>query len=131
MGGYGEGDVTLVNVRHSFEKSTKVERLVLDLSRGTSGKGVERPGFFHIAIQKNPPRVVIDLQNVTRSKVNEQQVTTVLRKAHFFSKALFYEDQRSKDLTIELPMKSRAKIEVFELVVPGKPGRIVLDTKAL
>src|SRR5947208_630414 len=85
VGGFDQGVLTLLNVRHSFQKN--IERIVFDLGRDDK-RSVERPGFFHIAIQKKPSRVIIDLQNVSKSKVSESQITQILRKAHFFSKAV-------------------------------------------
>src|SRR4051794_11573402 len=55
VGGYDQGPVTLANVRHSYSLKDKMERVVLDLE-GAGGDGknrLQRPGFFHFALQKN------------------------------------------------------------------------------
>jgi hypothetical protein len=128
VGGHSQQRLTLLNFRHSLSEGSQ-ERLVLDMGDGAEGRPVDRAGFFHVSIQKSPRRVVIDLENTEKSNVTAQQVTRALRKSPYFAKAEFFFDHRSKNLTIELPLKSRAQIEVFELVSIGKPGRIVIDAK--
>ena len=128
VGGHSQPKLILLNVRHSLTGNGQ-ERIVLDMGEGLEERPVDRPGFFHISIQKNPRRVVIDLENTEKAKVTAQQVTRLLKKSPYFSKADFYSDHRSKNLTIELSLKNRAQIEVFELVSIGKSGRIVIDAK--
>ena len=38
--------MTLVNVRHSYDAQTHLERLVLDLAPAGKTSSVQRPGFF-------------------------------------------------------------------------------------
>jgi hypothetical protein len=127
VGGHSQPKLILLNVRHNLEANGQ-ERLVLDMG-GDDDAPVDRPGFFHVSIQKTPRRVVIDLENTEKFRVTAQQVTRLLSKSPFFTRAEFYADHQSKNLTIELPLKTRAQIEVFELVSIGKPGRIVIDVK--
>ena len=128
VGGRDRGPLTLENVRHSVQTSTGLERVVFDVASAASDS-VGRPGFFHIAIQKKPRRVVIDLQDVNGAKLNAPQVTRVLQSSPYFSKAVYYFDRAHQALTIELPLKTDAEIEVFELASSDKPGRIVMDIR--
>lgn len=128
IGGFDQGTLSLLNVRHSFQKQSKLERIVFDLAKD-DGKPAERPGFFHVSVQRNLNRVVIDLENIGRTKVTAAQVTRLFQKAHYFSAARFYYDSRTRNLTVEMSTKNKPKVEVFELVTSGKPGRIVLDAK--
>ena len=127
VGGFEQGPATLVNVRHSFAAAGHLERIVFDVSHNTDSKDVNRPGFFHVAIKSN--RVVIDLEDLTESKVTEKQVTQLLSKSHFFSSASFFRDTKNGNLTISMPLKAKVKIEIFELASTDKPGRIVIDAK--
>lgn len=125
VGGHDHGPLTLLNVRHSLKG--KIERLVFDLGGQTADDGVERPGFFHITIQSKPQRIVVDLENVTNSKVTAQQISRLFSKSPYLSKISIFEDPFHQDMTIELPLKVAAQMEAFELVTAGKPGRIVVD----
>ena len=129
VGGRDHGPLTLLNVRHSLKG--KIERLVFDLGQKGVVGGVERPGFFHISIQTKPQRIVIDLENVTNTKVTAQQISHLFSKSPYLSKISLFEDSFHQNMTIELPLKSPAQMEVFELVTAGKPGRIVLDITSL
>jgi hypothetical protein len=129
VGGRDHGLLTLFNVRHSL--TPKFERLVFDLGDKGKTDGVERPGFFHISVQYSLKRIVIDLENVAESEVNSEQVAKLFKNSTTFSKVSMVSDSLHKNLTIELPLKKKSEVEVFELVTPGKPGRIVMDTRPL
>lgn len=130
VGGHDHGPLTLLNVRHSLKG--KIERLVFDLGQQPSNMdGVERPGFFHISIQTKPQRIVIDLENVTNSKVTAQQISRLFSKSPYLSKVSLFEDSFHQNMTLELPLKIAAQMEAFELVTAGKPGRIVVDITSL
>ena len=53
IGGYDRGIQELLGVRESFDKNSLIERLVLDIAPKAKILGTERPGFFHVSIQKN------------------------------------------------------------------------------
>jgi len=147
VGGFEHGPQVLLSMRRSYDKDTKIERIVLDLgpeqgsptqNPGEKSEGFKagRPGFFHVSYQKNPRRVLVDLHNVTTTKVDESKAKQILGKSHFFRLPRIIADSYTNDLTIELPLreeiKSRSKlpkVEVFELSSVGQPGRIVIDTK--
>jgi hypothetical protein len=128
VGGRDRGPLQLENVRHSVQKSSGLERVVFDVGTAAA-HDAGRPGFFHIAIQKKPRRVVIDLQDISGARISAAQVSKVLQTSPYFSKAFYYGDRANHSLTIELPMKTNAEIEVFELVSTDKPGRIVMDVR--
>ena len=132
VGGFEQGPLTLLNVRHSYSDSSRLERLVLDFSNLKSSE-VKRPGFFHASIQQNKygvKRIVLDLSDILQMKVTEKQVRQLLSKSRFFSSVAFYKDELSKSITVELILKTEIKCEVFELASHDKPGRIVIDVKA-
>jgi hypothetical protein len=129
VGGHDHGPLSLIDVRHSLQAN--MERLVFDVGQNVNDDSVERPGFFHIAIQDRPNRIVVDLENITKVKINAQQIASLFKKSPFFSKVSIYEDPFHQSLTLEFPLKVRAEMEVFELVTPGKPGRIVMDIRKL
>ncbi len=129
VGGRAHGPLALLNFRHSL--TPRFERLVFDLGLTNTPAGVERPGFFHIAIQDKPKRIVVDLEDVTESKINPSQMAKLFVKSPFFNRVNFVSDPVHKNFTLEFPLKASAQIEVFELVTPGKPGRIVMDVRRL
>ena len=141
IGGHEQGPINLLNVRYNISAwlsagsgaghnaGDKVERLVFDVGGDKPEQSSGRPGFFHITVQKSPRRVVVDLEDIAQTRVTAEQLTKLIEKSPHLSKVKFYYDSRFKNLTIEMPLKVAAKIEVFELASVGKPGRIVLDLK--
>ncbi|CAM6001616.1 unnamed protein product [Sphagnum balticum] len=71
VGGADHGAVSLLNVRHNLKD---VERIVLDTGPKVEDPNIDRPTFFHAAIQESPRRIVVDLENVTDSKVTADQI---------------------------------------------------------
>jgi hypothetical protein len=131
VGGHDQGPVSLLNFRQSVDKNSGVERVVLDIAEFDGVKPALRPGFFHVAIQKNQKRVVIDLENTVPSKINGQLIGRYLQRSKYFSSGTMYYDEINKNLTIEMSLKKKAQIEVFELVSAGRAGRIVIDVKGM
>lgn len=129
VGGYDKGGQILKSLRAHFDKETKVERVVLDLSSLHKDLAADRPGFFHISIQKDLKRILVSLENITENKVSSQGLLNSLAKSHFIKGGRFYYDEFKKNLTIELEMNKTAKVEVFELSGVKQNGRIVLDIK--
>ena len=121
VGGHTQENLTLFNVRQSRQKHFE-ERLVFDI-------GNTRPGFFHISIQKNLHRLVIDLENTVDSKVTASRLKEIFRKSRIFKTPHLFQDTLTKSVTIEIPLKREVQVEVFELAGFKMPGRIVVDVK--
>lgn len=128
IGGYDRGLQFLLGMRKNFDKESKVERVVLEMAPQGRLK-TERPGFFHISVQKNPQRIIVDLQNVSSSKVDEDKLKKLFKTSEYLGELKIYDDHFTKNLTLEIPLKSQAKVEVFELAGVGQPGRLVIDVK--
>jgi hypothetical protein len=137
VGGFDQGEVRLLDVRHSYDTHLKMERLVFDTTPiakvKKNGENINRPGFFHVAIRsgESGSKLVLDLSHCTQPQVTASQVMKLFSRSRFFSSAQFAQDSETKSLTIELLTKSPAEFEVFELASESKPGRIVIDAKGL
>ncbi len=129
IGGYDRGAQSLAGIRENFDKESKIERIVLDVTPPGPTLHAGRPGFFHVSVQKAPKRVLIDLQNVSGGKYSEERIKKVFEKSKYFFPPKIYTDTLTKNLTLELPMKEQGKVEVFELAGVDQPGRIVIDVK--
>ncbi len=133
IGGFEHGVQSLVSVRRSFDQDTKVEKTVIEISSGGKKNSPERPGFYHISLQKKPRRLLIDMHNVVGSKMSEELLRKNFSLSRYFSDVKIFEDPMTKSMTLEIPLrettKASMKIEVFELSSVGQPGRIVIDAK--
>ena len=132
IGGFDRGIQELLNVRGHFDKDSRVERLVLDMAPPAKGSGrvlaTERPGFFHVSVQKDKKRILVDLQNVL-DKTSEEKIKRAIKNSPYISDAKIYQDSITKNLTLELSTKQAVRVEVFELAGVGQPGRLVIDVK--
>jgi len=127
VGGQHQDGLALRTVRESFTKQSSVERVVLDVSSSGGKTNPTRPGFFHLAIQTTPLRIVIDLEDTNTSMISAQDLTRVFKHSHYFQKPVLITSQEDKTVTLELTLKQPLKFEVFELGSSDKPARIVID----
>ena len=127
VGGQHQADLSLLSVRKSFDKKNSTERIVLDIVASDGKTPVLRPGFFHLAIQQQPARIVIDLENTTRSIVSASDLAKVFSNSHFFQRPALITSSNDKTVTLELALKVPVKLDVFELSATDKPARIVVD----
>ncbi|MBK9294601.1 MAG: hypothetical protein IPM57_09170 [Oligoflexia bacterium] len=129
VGGYDNGVQVLNSLRSNYNKDSKIERVVLDLSSFHKNLAAKRPGFFHISVQKNKKRILISLENIIENKLNDEKLSKVLNKSEFIESGRIFFDDTNKNLTLELKLAKLAQVEVFELSRVKKNGRIVLDLK--
>lgn len=133
-GVYTGGTITtplsLITVRRHYAAKAQVERIFLDMGdfAGEPLKG--GVGHFHVGIEKNPSRVVIDLNQVQRAGITEKQLVKTFEKSPFVKTATMRFDPEEQVTTMILEMKKPVGVEVIELPSKTKASRIVVDLKA-
>ena len=103
------------------------ERIVLDIGdiRGAPRKGL--PGYYHVEMQDNPNRVIIDLAQMPNVLVNEKKINERLKNSKLIQHSSILLDPTDQTLSLILDLKRPAKAQVFQ--VAGKKGtsRVVVD----
>jgi hypothetical protein len=136
VGGRDQGKASMVALRHGISSELGIERLVIDtaaLEKTGSARPLNvpgRPGFFHVSVQENPRRLLIELEGVVKTQVSPRKLLTETKKSEFLGAPVLFVDSINQSTTIEIPMTKKAQVEVFELANPEKPGRIVIDIKS-
>lgn len=124
-GGLAGTGFSLTNV--TLAKVSGKERVVLDLGdmNGAPMKGL--PGYYHVELQDNPRRVIIDLAQTPNVFIDEKSIKARLKDSKLISSASVLIDPADQTLSLILDLRHKAKAQVYQ--VPGKkgPGRVVVD----
>ncbi len=127
-GRVGKG-YTLLNIRRSFSKKAKIERVVLDIGDLRGRPVLGEVNYFHVSVDKGLSRVVVDLSQVSRSGVSQAQLLELFKKSPLVRSAEITYDPEDVSTNLVLKMKKPTFVEVFQLSEPNAPGRIVIDMK--
>ena len=128
-GGQAGPGFTLLNVRRENSKNQTLERVILDIGDREGKPLLNRLGYFHVSVEKEPSRVVIDLSQVLRSRVSEISLGKLFLKSPFVCRAEMSMEIGDNTAKIVLDTKVPVVAEVFEMPSKNKPSRIVIDIK--
>jgi hypothetical protein len=129
IGGEAGAGFSLLNVRRQHSPKIGVERVILDIGDREGLPLKTHPGFFHVSIEKKPARIVIDLSQVTRSKVTEMELVKIFSASPFIKSVELSMDAEDSAATLVFNTKTSVAVEVFQLPLNKKSGRLVIDVK--
>lgn len=127
-GGAGGRILTLLNLRRQYSAKANIERIVLDQGDQYARPLKGRSGYFHVAIEKKPNRVVIDLNQVQSANVTSESLTRLFKKSPFVSSTSMAFDPEDHSTTVVLNLKFAVAVEVFEKSTANGAG-LVIDLK--
>ncbi len=125
----GSRGYSLLDVRRIFAAKDKIERVLIDFGdgEGKALKGV--PGYYHVSIEKGQTRIVIDLSQMLGSNINQEKIRQIFRGSTMVKEARINYDPVDSNITLQLILKKKALLEVFQLPSQDKPSRLVIDLK--
>ena len=129
IGGQAGAGFTLLNVRREHSQKLSMERIIFDLGDRAGQPLLKRLGYFHISVEKNPSRIVIDLSQVARSRVSEMDLVKLFSKSPFVAKVEMSMEPEDSAAKIVLNTKTPIAAEIFEMPSNKKASRIVIDLK--
>jgi hypothetical protein len=128
-GGVLKGTVSLLGIRRILSQNTGIDRWIIDLGDAVGAPLAERPSYFHIAVDREQKRVVIDLQNVASSKLDEDQIRAILKQSPYVRGADLRVDGAKRMTHLTVFLKQEVEVEAFELPAKEKGGRIAMDVR--
>lgn len=120
---------TLLDIRRIQAPKDKIERLLLDLGDAQGQPLKNRVSYFQVSLEKNNPRVVIDLSQMNASGVDQKKISQIFKSSTFVKTAKINFDPIDTTITIQLELKKNVQLEAFQLTDKTKAGRIVIDLK--
>jgi hypothetical protein len=128
-GGRAEQGQNLMKVRRVTSTKVGMERVIFDLG-GLDSKPLTSPGYFHVSVDAQNSRVVVQLNQMLRAQTNEAQIRQVFAKSAFVKSVDFTVDPQDSTGTVVLNLKRPVQAEVFSLKGNKKAtARLVLDLK--
>lgn len=129
IGGQAGPGFTLLNVRHESSNKLAMERIIFDLGDREGRPLLNQLGYFHVSVEKNPSRLIIDLSQVARSRVSEINLARVFAKSPLVAKVQMSMEPEDNQARIVLNTKVPVAAEVFEMPSDKKASRLVIDLK--
>ncbi len=125
IGGESGKAFSILNVERKNEKTG--ERIVINYGDEGGRKLMGKTGFFHVSLEQNPPRLVVDLSQVQRTGVDEKKLAAIFRNSANVKSTEMTMDPEdfSTNLTLYLKQPVRARVNTFK--DPKQQGRIVID----
>lgn len=119
-------DVVIKAVRRAVNPG--YERVVLDLegNRGGDSFKINRPPFFHVAVNPDEKRVVFTLFGHPRLGFDTQKVLAAFKKSPIVKNVELLPQVEDQSWTFVMNLKAERGVEVMEL---SNPVRIVLDVR--
>lgn len=129
IGGQAGTGFTLLNVRRESSNKLAMERIIFDMGDRDGQPLLKKLGYFHVSVEKNPSRIVIDLSQVSRSRVSEINLAKMFEKSPFVSKVEMSMEPEDNAAKIVLNTKVPVAAEIFEMPSDKKASRLVVDLK--
>ncbi|MEO0335261.1 MAG: hypothetical protein AAF202_02640 [Pseudomonadota bacterium] len=127
LGGKISEGFTLLKVRRGLSNKSKMERVVLDIG-DLVGKPVKNQmAYHHINIDGKRNRLVVELNQVARSGVDQAELKKMFRESPYVGSADIIFDPEDLTTSLILNFKRKTKVEVFNQISPDQPSRIVID----
>jgi hypothetical protein len=106
-----------------------VERLILTYGDQDGVPLKTQPGYFHLSLDQAGERLVLDLSQVMKTAIDQQDLIKELRGSHLVAKTDMSMDPQDGTTNITLfmrtPVETRAQIEMAE----DKQNQIVIDIR--
>jgi hypothetical protein len=131
VGGQAGTAYSLLRVRRDLSEKLGMERIILDLgdAEGRPLRGIV--SYFQASVEKSPPRLVLDLAQLSRSGVNESTLRKIFSTSPYVRRVELTADPEDHSASLTFAFKQPMAVEVFSMPSRTKASRIVIDIKTL
>lgn len=111
----------------TLAKTAGKERIVIDIGDMAGSPVRGYPGYYHVEMQENPRRLIIDFAQTPNAMIDEKAINGKLKDSSLVASSTLLLDPTDQTMSLILDLKKKAKAQVFQ--VPGKKGtgRVVVD----
>lgn len=131
VGGRAGRGYSLLKVRRDLSTKLGMERVILDIGDLEGRPALGKVNYFQATVEKNPPRVVIDLAQLSRSAVDEATLKKTFAKSPYVKNVELSSDPEDHSASMVIFLRQPMLVEVFEMPSDKKASRIVLDMKKM
>ncbi len=128
-GGIAQKPTSLLNIRAKYSAKSRVQRIVFDLGDAQLKPLRTGLGAYHVALEKDPRRLVIDLNYVTQSALTTEKIEKIFAVSEYVKHVNAIQDPEDGSLSLVLDLNRPVVVEVFQKDQKGQPARLVIDLK--
>lgn len=128
-GGMAQKPSSLLNLRRKYSATTDLERLIVDIGDDQLKPRRDAIGSYHVAIERDPSRLVLDLSYIHKSALTEGQMQNIFKSSPFIKEVKAVMDPEDHSLSLVLTLKKHVALEVYEMAKGSQPSRLVIDLK--
>jgi hypothetical protein len=128
-GGIAQKPTTLLNIRSKYSAKSHIQRFVFDLGDAQLKPLRSGLGAFHVALEKDPRRLVVDLSYVTQSALTNDKIEKIFAGSEFVKHVSAIQDPEDASVSLILDLSRAVAAEVYQKDRPGQPARLVIDLK--
>lgn len=128
-GGHAKiSEVSLIGVDKKFNRRHKVERIILTFGDG-KGFPSEYSGYYHVAVERDPPRVIVDLSRMQKTAVNETEMAKIFKSSVFVRAPELTMDPEDHTTNLTLNLKGPMEVAAYERKNSPQGAQLVLDIR--
>ncbi len=129
QGGESGRAYSLLDIKRqpSKNKGAAVERFSLLYGDEVGRRILGKTGYFHISLEKNPDRLVIDLSQVQKTAIDEKQLAAIFKNSELISGTQMTMDPEDLSTNITLYLRDQVRARVKTNTDSKKPGQVYVD----
>lgn len=104
-----------------------MERVVLDIGDLLGKPALNALAYHHVNVDAQKKQLTVEMNQVARSALDQETVKTLFKDSPYVRSADLIFDPEDLTTSLILDFNTKTKVEVFHLVSPEDPSRIVID----
>tara|TARA_B100000749_G_C18450166_1_gene476238 strand:- start:79295 stop:79825 length:531 start_codon:yes stop_codon:yes gene_type:complete len=125
-GSTGKG-FSLMDLRRKVSKKTRRDRWIMEIGDIYLKPNKGDVPYFHVGVSEDPARIDIDLYQVHRSQLKEEQLRNILSASPYVQSVSMIYDTVEGGMTFSVQLKHPVEVEVFKMKAGAKSSRLVFD----
>lgn len=99
---------------------------------GENGKPfLGQVGYFHLSIEENPARIVLDFPHVQRVSQSYKKLSSALAVSPFVVSSEIFFDSAFQSTQVVLLLRKAMEVEVYQDIKPRKSSELVLHLRTI
>ena len=129
LGGEARRAFSFQDLRWAYGAKKGIERLIFEFGDEKGQEIKTRPGYFQVNVDPSNKVVQVEFSQIVGSRVDQKSLSKKLKSSPHIERVKMTYDPEDKGLSLQLFLKNRVGVEVFELPAKKKGGRLALDLK--
>jgi hypothetical protein len=124
----GSGFSILKIEKRRSRPAGKAERIIITYGDQRGRPLKKPPGYFHVSVDENPPRVVIDLAQVQKTAVDDQDLARLLADSILVKSTDMTMDPEDMSTNLTLLLKKQAHVKV-SYALKSTGAQLIIDLR--